>query len=227
MSTVPAIVDDGTFTQAIQNGANEYSFPFYSRGDAKSFEVRQKFRVAADRLKIPALMQKKTFTNGAGLTSRGLQMFAGSLGDAFLVEVSDPADVGNGLVEYVCTWASIPNERLEFTQIVYSMQFLSTTVSYDWQTPPPEPEVSEIQYPLPAEVVYSYQIGQPPFLGAPRIEILYGRILNFNNWGVNIAGQRVLAQDAEVQRYKGDIYETRAIYIRWPGNINLTTASAI
>jgi hypothetical protein len=224
---VPAYYNDGDYRVAQQVGANEYSFPFYSQGDAKSFEVRQRFRVAADKFKIPLVMQKKTFTNGAGLTSRGLQMFSGSLGDAYLVEVSDPNDIGNGIVEYVCTWASVPNERLEFTQIVYSMQFLSTTVSYDWQTPPPEPEVSEIQYPLPAEVVYSYQIGQPPFLGAPRIEILYGRILNFNNWGVNIAGQRVLAQDAEVQRYKGDIYETRAIYIRWPGNINLTTASAI
>ncbi len=226
--SIPAYIDDGDFSVPKQNGANSFSLPFFSRGDGKSFEVRQRWRVASASFKAPTLMQKKTFTAGSGFNSTGqLQLLAGSLGVSYLVECSDPDDVGNGLVEYAVTYASLPKTRKEGTSIVYPMQFLSTSGNYDFTTPPPAPEVAELQYPMAAEVEYTYTINRPPPLLAPRVEVLFGRVFNFNSWGVFQLGQRVLAQDAEITLYKGTMYQQRAIYIRWPGNFQLSNASAV
>ncbi len=206
MSTVPAYIQDGNFTIAQQNGSNAYSLPFYDVGDGKSFEVRQRWRVAAVSFRSPPMMQRVNFQG---------------FGNAYLVGCSDPEPVDNGLVEYELTYASVPMTRTTGTSIVYPMQFYSASGLYDW-TQPPTITISEVQYSTAAEVDWEYSIGRPQPLLAPRIEVIFGALFNFNNWGNFKLGQRVLAQDAVIDIYKGGLYYRRSVWIRWPLNLTFT-----
>jgi len=197
---VPIIVDDGDFDIPQQNGADEFSLPFFAQGDGLSWEVKRKMRVASASYVRPLLMRKvKT-----------------QFGDAYLVDVTDPSDVGNALVEWTETLASLPEPRTEGGSIAYSVQFLSTQAVYNFEDAPAAPEVSEFGLTMACQFVFEYFIGLPPPLISPRVSVVNGTIFKVGDFGTFRAGERVIAEDSEVGIYKGGIYYRKTPYIIFP-----------
>ncbi len=201
---VPHTVNDGSFLVEHQIGADEWSTPFSLFGDSKSFEVKRKYRVQQDKYVRMKAMTKIQVRKGT----------------AYLVEEGDANDIGNGLLEFQRTFAAVPNRRVEGTSIVYNLQFLSISTSYDWESPPEEPTVTSISRVMSAEVVYEYFLRRPLPQDGARVEVLFGTPFYFGGWGQFTPGQRVLAEDSTVEIYKAGIYVRRSVYIRWP---NVTT----
>jgi len=197
---VPIIVDDGDFDIPQQNGADEYSLPFFDRGDGVSWEVKRKMRVASASYIRPKLMRKvKT-----------------KFGNAYLVEASDPSEAGNALVEWTETFASLPETRTEGGSIAYSVQFLSTQAVYDFADAPASPEVSEMPLTLACDFVWEYFLDRPAPLISPRVAVINGTIFRLGDFGTFIAGNPVVAEDSEVGIYKGGIYYRKTPYVRFP-----------
>jgi len=193
---VPSIVDDGDFSEPMQNGGDEYTMPFYAKGDDVSWEITRKMRVASEYYVRPKLMQKvKT-----------------RFGNAYRVDMTDPSESGNSLVEWTETLASLPVKRIEGSTIVWALQFLDSAT----------PEVAEIPMTLTAEFEYEYFLTQPEPIIAPKVAIIAGQIAIFNNWGTFYGGQRIAAEDSDVGIYKGRIYYRKTPYIRYPRFTNRT-----
>lgn len=204
--SVPNGYDDGNFALALQNGCQEYTLPFFDKGDDKSFEISVTRRVAAASFTRPELMSK---------------IIHPKMGIAFLVEMTSPRAVGNGLIEWQETYASIPQTRYEASSIIYPMQFLSLSTSYDWDTVPAAPQVQELPVPMSCTVKYEYFIKKPEIQIAPRVAVLYNTVVAFGGWGTLIPGKEYLAQDAEISIYKGEIFQRRGVYITWPAFVKV------
>lgn len=204
---VPAYIDDGSYLTPRQVNSDQFSFPFLARGDAVSFELKRRYRVAATSYRRLALMQRINVPNG--------------FGTAYLVEQSDPNEVANGILEYEVTYASVPKKRNEPTSVNYPIQFLKTQRSFSQGFQPEagdvaDAEVWELPITLAAMAVYEYFIKPPRALIAARIAVLGGTLVNYGNWGTAVAGQTILAFDSETSLYKGGIIERRSIYITNP-----------
>jgi len=217
--SVPAYVNDGNFNIPQQNGWDEFSLPFFNRGDGISFEVRQKWRVTAAKFVPPKLMQPKTFNVTSGFSaSFGLQFIAGGLGLAYLVDVGEAYPVENGLVEYVLTYASVPVKRTEATNVAYPYQFLRSQLSFSQGFGPEageviEPSVSSLTLNVAASVVYEYFLEPPQPLSAPRVEVFNGIVVYIAGWGALPPNQPFLAFDAEIGIYKCRIFYRRSVYV--------------
>jgi hypothetical protein len=193
-------VTDGSYRIAAQTGADEYTLPFSDVGDQISFEVKRIYRVDYNKF----------------VRSKPMSQINSVYGKAYLVEEGPANPIGNGLLEFPRIYASVPQRRVEGSSYVYSVQFLSTNVSYDPETPTPEPSVTEFPVTLSARIVYEYFIGRPAPLIAPRVAVIYGTVITFGGWGTLLYNQEYLAEDSEVSIYKGNIYQRRSIYIRYP-----------
>lgn len=189
----PSIVDDGDFSVPVQNGSDEYSYPFLEQGDNKSFEMRRPFVVQSDKYKAPELMARLT-------TLKGL---------AYLVEDDDPRDVGQGLVAFNRIYASVPVTRHEGTQIVYGMQFYSVA----------DEELAEIQIPLNARVRYEYSLNPMNPIIAPRAFMIFGELRALGGWGTLVPGNEYPAEDSTTGIYKGGIWFRRTVLIKYPDAI--------
>lgn len=197
---VPRIVDDGDFQTAGVIGSPEWSTPFALQGDALTFEMRLKYRIDQARYK----------------RAKNMQRVATPKGIAYLVDESDTSDIGLGVLEFTRTYASLPKLRIEGTSIVYPFQYLSTSASYDWATPPAEPAVFEVPLNVNAEIQYEYFLKRPVAQVAPKVAVIYGTVFRYGGWGTIFPGQRVLAEDSTIEIYKAGIYVRRGVYIKWP-----------
>lgn len=200
--TAPRYIDDGNFSIARQHGAMELRFPFSSKGDNFSFEALITYRQdQASYRPLPRMFPMRIRNN-----------------TCYLVDESSVRYVGNGLMEFVRTFATIPVTRTEYGSIVYPNQYLSTTVAEDQSV---ALSTGEITYTRDCKILYEYARSADalPTIIAPKIEVLFGKFqFTFGNWGNISPNQPILAQDTNTAIYKGGIYVRVGFYINFiPG----------
>jgi hypothetical protein len=184
---VPKYFDDGNYKVPQQVGPMEVSFPFFSKNDTRSYELVITYRVNKDH-----------FTSGRIMTSLVTQY-----GVSYLVDQSEARSVGNGILEYTRTYASVPARRDEYTTIVHSRQELINGA------------LIETQESVPAVVRYEYSLQPFKQFDAPRCVIVDGVPLTWGGFGVFVPGKNYLAEDTEVGFYKGAIYFRKSVIIKW------------
>lgn len=197
---VPRYIDDGNFAKAMPNGAPDFSLPFSNVGDNTSFEMRQLYRQDARYYRpIPIMTTVRT-----------------QLGNAYLVAESPTRGIGNGLLEFYRTFASVPITRnWEGTSINYPIQFVQTNAGDDDN--PPTYALGEINITLSAQVVWEYFLFKPPIIYAPKAEVLFQTFLyKFGGYGLPRINNVVPAQDSTVDLYKGLIYYRKTLYVAVP-----------
>ena len=205
--SVPKYLNDGNYRLTQQVGCDEISLPFSDVGDHSSVEIKRTYRVAQGSY-IPALpMSRISIASGF----------------AYLVNESEASNIGLGILEFTRTYASIPITRnWENTTIAYSKQYVSTSASYDWTTPPPAPEITEITYSTPGRVFYEFSLTPFDPLIAPRVAVLFGSVVAFGGWGLLQEGQFYPAEDSEVGIYKGKIYYRRTVAVKWSNFVRIS-----
>ena len=229
--SAPKYIDDGSFKTPVQTGPDEASYPFVQNGEKYSFEIKRKYLqdqdyYFKDRSKINrnrsaaygTLQSQGVFADFAARTRRQtnpsavIDKITTLLGDAYLVDESEAAHVGNGLVEFTRTYAGLPNSRREGTTIAYSFQTLSLSAFADG-----EAEIAEVTVTLGADVLYEYFLQKPKAYQAPRIALVNGKVIYYGNWKPSYpSGTEIVAQDSEVGIHKGGIYYRKTIIITWP-----------
>jgi len=204
--SVPSYINDGNYNVEQQVGCDEWQRPFSAVGDQRSFEVHRTYRVSEPKYKAMRPMTRIKTREGF----------------AYLVEESEASNIGLGILEFKRVFASVPQSRKEGTTIANTVQFLSTSVSYDWTTPPPEPSVTEITGTTAGIAKYEYFLGLPEPLIAPRVAVLFGSVVQFGDWGNLQIGRYYPAEDSEVGIYKGGIYFRRTIYVKFTGFVRVS-----
>jgi hypothetical protein len=112
-------------------------------------------------------------------------------------------------------YASLPITRQEGTSVVHSFQFYSTSASYDWENPPPAPEVAEWPLVCTGYYLYEYFLSVwPEPLRAPKITSLFGFLLMTNQVPPNTG--TFVSKDSELSIYKGSIIERKTLYVNTP-----------
>lgn len=186
---VPIIVNDGNFSRAEQNGADEITLPFSDEGDNTSWEVRRKLRV-----------DQASYRRGISM-SQEMHRF----GRMYLVEESNPNAIGGGLVEYEQIWSCLPKTRVVPSSTIYSLQGLVDGSITEWPLT------------MACEIQWEYFIGNfPSPIQAPRLIKIGEFIFAYARWGTFSLGQRIPAEDSEVGVHKGKIFYRKTIYIRYP-----------
>lgn len=195
--TVPAIVNDGNFSQILQNGSPETTFPFFNLGDDKTFIARVRMRVRAGSFVMPKLMS---------------QRFLANLGQCYLVDVEDGTPVDNtDLIEYVFVYAAVPQTRTEYGSATYTYQAVLNGVTTNFK-------YTDV---FPASIVFEYSVFTPlPPLFRGRlltsatdtgaVTIQAGRWVPSNTQGL------LLAENSTSGIWLGKIYFRRSVYVSTP-----------
>lgn len=187
----PIYFSDGDYTRELEIGTGEWVTPFSNVGDQKSFEYIATYRIAEPHYKRAKSLQKVKLREGY----------------AYMVDESPTSHIGNGIVEYKRTYASIPETRYEYSSISYSRQeaFFDGT----------DPRIVTITETVPCVILYEYSITPLPVIEAPRIELIDNVFFTFGGWGKFVVGQLYLAQDTEISIYKGGMNCRKSILIKW------------
>lgn len=183
----PIYFNDGDYKVERQVGAPILKRPFFDKGDSVSFEYVYTYRVD-HRYDKPVKSMQKLKTQ---------------LGDAYLVEESDRTEIGNGIVEFQRTYASVPQPRVEYGTINFSRQ---QTINN---------KLIETQETVPAFIHYTFSLKPIKQIDAPRAVDIDGILFGKAGFGNFVPGKLVLAEDSEVGTYKGKIFYRRAVYIKW------------
>jgi hypothetical protein len=117
--------------------------------------------------------------------------------DGFLVEQPEPRSIGADIVEYELIYATLPPIRTEPEPWVYNLQFVSGT------------DLVEIPTPTVSHVKYSYVHTASP-LNIP-LEVAF-KATKIGDYVAYVGtkprvGQRILAEDEQLRRWRGDIWE--------------------
>jgi hypothetical protein len=211
--SVPNQIRDGDWTIAQQDGPATWSLPFQSKGDTQSFEYKAKFKQYAanytplknplNGLVTPPITPHETIQTIS--VTRG-----GASVTAYLVEESDTADEGCGILSFTRTYASLPVKRTEQSTITYPFQFVSTSATYSWTTPPADPTVAELPLVVNANVVYEYSLTMQTVIRAPKVFSVFGTLLYI---GTPATGTFFVAEDSSIKLYRGYFYERRTVYV--------------
>lgn len=186
--SVPTYYSDGDYSIPQQHGQMEVEFPFNEKNDPDSFEATITYRVDKNNLPRPRIMES---------------LRVAQYGIGYLVAQSKASSVGNGILEYTRTYASIPKSRTELTTIDHARQELIND------------ELVETVERVPAAVLYEYSLRPLKQIDAPRCTIVDGVPLTYGNFGTFVAGKTYLAEDTEIGFYKGEIYYRRSVLIKW------------
>lgn len=198
----PAYYDDGDFSIAQETGPIRYSFPFMAKGDAQTFIASVTYRQAAAYFSRPLLMAR----------------FGFNLGTAYLVDFSEPRDVGGGIVEWDGTFASIPANRNEYGSITYTQQ----TIGSVRLSTPPAYEINEFTSTRDARIFYEYSLNAPlPRKLAPLLIQFQNQIVGLGGWGYFNEGQEILAQDTQSEIYMAKIYQRKSVIVRYSNYITI------
>ena len=215
---IPRYVNDGNFLVEQQNGPTIFRLPFYDKGDSVSFEATQTFRVQQEFYTPVVVDTAKTFYQSSSRLSD--VNFSGSTAiSAYSVLETEPEAIGNGLVEYRRTYASVPVTRTEYGSIVYPYQILRTITNTEDQ--PFVATVSEIQIPMSCYTKYEYSRSTLTTSQAPQIQVVPSDGVNncviyyLGGWTNPLSGD-VLAKGNEVQIYKGKIHVRIGVYVTFP-----------
>lgn len=136
----------------------------------------------------------------------GINSGVGVGGSAYLVDEGPTRDIGNGIVEWWRTYATVPITRETGSTIGYSEQVAISAG-----------EIIEYSTTKAARIVWEYFANNRPeaFL-APRIVSIGGAIYYVGGiaaWRTRLSGGATLACDQEVGIYLGKIYYRKSIYI--------------
>jgi hypothetical protein len=198
--SVPNYIADGNFAVLGQNGPGIFTQPFQHEGDTKSYEYRVHWRMKAS-LYTPSA-NSRNFATGNEM----LVPFVTPRGIAYLIEQGDAQDCGAGIIEVQRTYAMYYT-RYVGTSIVWPAQFLSTGASYNWDNPPPAPEVGEIPLPLNARIKWEY--GLVPFdqIYAPKVATIFNTVISYGGWpNFGPVGGWFPAENSEQGIYNGFHY---------------------
>ena len=215
--SVPNQINDGNWTVATQTGPGWWTLPFVSKGDTPSFEYHAKFRQAAANytpLKNSLAPFNTPPTTNHELLSTLVVSRGGVSVTTYLVDESETSDVGCGILEFTRTYASLPTTRTEQSTITYPFQFVSTTLSYDWTSPPVAPEVAELPITVNADVVYEDSLTKPSITYAPKVFSVFGRLVYIGSPTPLGAGYFV-AEDSAIELYRGFFYQRKSVYVSW------------
>lgn len=204
---IPRYFNDGDYKKTQQVGCDEISMPFSDVGDHGSYEITRTYRVAQGSYRPEQAMARIVISSGL----------------AYLVNESEARNIGNGILEFTRTYATIPVTRnWESTTIAYTRQYPSTSASYDWTTAPPTPEITEVTVPMSARLIYEYSLTRFEPIIAPRVEVIFGSVVSFGGWGTLVEGQYYAAEDSKTDVYKGRIYYRRTIAIKWTNFVRIS-----
>lgn len=198
MSAAPWRVNDGNWNIGllVKDG---YRWPFADRGDSQSFEYTTTERV--DKSQLPRRTSMSARATGYGV--------------AYLTEIGDLEDTGDGVWEQQCTYSSVPVKRIEGASINYTLQLWRATIGdaqehgffYNVNF-----ELAELTFTYSAEIEYEYfAFNRPLALLKPRVALIFERMWYIGS--VPPTQSRVVAEDSEVTLYKGKIYCRRTPYI--------------
>lgn len=193
----PSYYDDGNFKVALAIGSPRFTFPFADRGDRISFTVAQTFRQDARDYGPSPLMLQKQFVRGT----------------AYVVNVSETRDVGQSILEWDETCASVPVMRREYGSIVYTQQIMASTAR----------GIQEFTGTRDAVMQYEYSINKPlKRILAPRIFQFDNVFEAIGNWGLFKDGQEILAQDTESGIYMAKIFVRKSVLIEYQSLVEIT-----
>jgi hypothetical protein len=215
--SVPNQIRDGDWTIATQDGPATWSLPFQSKGDTQSFEYKAKFKQYAanytplknplNGLVTPPITPHETIQTIS--VTRG-----GASVTAYLVEESDTTDEGCGILSFTRTYASLPSTRTEQSTLTYPFQFISTTLTFDWTSPPVAPEVAELPLLVNADIVYEYSLAKPAITYAPKVYSVFNKLVYVGTY-VPLGSNYFVAEDSAIELYRGFFYQKRTPYIYW------------
>ena len=215
--SVPNQIRDGDWTIAQQDGPATWSLPFQSKGDTQSFEYKAKFKQYAANytpLKNP-LNGLVTPPITPHETIQTISVTRGSASvTAYLVEESDTTDEGCGILSFTRTYASLPSTRTEQSTLTYPFQFISTTLTFDWTSPPVAPEVAELPLLVNADIVYEYSLEKPAITYAPKVYSVFNKLVYVGTY-VPLGSNYFVAEDSAIELYRGFFYQKRTPYIFW------------
>ena len=215
--SVPNQIRDGDWTVATQDGPATWSLPFQSKGDTQSFEYKAKFMQYAANY-TPLKNSLAPFNTPPTTNHEQLSTITVTRGGvpvtAYLIDESDTTDEGCGILSFTRTYASLPSTRTEQSTITYPFQFVSTTLSYDWTSPPVAPEVAELPVTVNADIVYEYSLTKPSIIYAPKVFSVFGRLVYIGSPTPLGAGYFV-AEDSAIELYRGFFYQRKAVYVSW------------
>lgn len=186
--SVPKYYSDGDYSIPQQHGQMEVEFPFNDKNDPDSFEATITYRVDKNNLPRPRMMDS---------------LRVAQYGIGYLVAQSKASSVGNGILEYTRTYASIPNTRTEYITYTHSRQEIIDGFFIETQ------EV------VPAAVIYEYSLRPLKLIPAPKVIFVDGIPLVRGGFGTFVAGKTYLAEDTEIGFYKAKIWQRKSIKIQW------------
>ena len=193
----PSYYDDGDFKLALAIGSPRFTFPFAERGDFISFVVAQTFRQDARYFNPSPEMLQKNFV----------------LGIAYVVNISETRDVGQSILEWDETCASVPVTRREPQSIVYTQQIMASSAR----------GIQEFTGTRDAFAVYEYSINRPlPRKLAPVVRQFDNAFYTVGDWGLFKDGQEILAQDTDSEIYMAKIFVRKSIIIQFQQQVQLT-----
>jgi len=213
MST-PNRVLVGTLSSVTFDGPGRFVRPFQDRGDTQSFEWHiDCYQLAAN---FTPFQNARFYSPGFVSPVENMQYVTTSLGVAYLVHEDQPEYTAcKGWLKFRRVYASLPITRQEGTSVVHSFQFYSTSASYDWENPPPAPEVAEWPLVCSGYYLYEYFLSVwPEPLRAPKITSLFGFLLMTNQVPPNTG--TFVSKDSEISIYKGSIIERKTLYVNTP-----------
>lgn len=194
----PWRVNDGNWVNplVVKDG---YRFPFSDRGDTGSFEYVQVEHF--DKSLLPRRASMTAIRTGYGT--------------AYLTEVGDLEDQGDGIFEQQCVFSSVPNTRVEGASLNYTLQLKRATIG-DAQEHgflyPVNFELAELTFTVSAEIQYEYfAFIRPQPLLKPRLALVFEAMYSIG--GLPPSAGRVAAEDSEVTLYKGKIYCRRTPFV--------------
>ena len=213
MST-PNRVLVGTLSSVTFDGPGRFVLPFQDKGDTRTFE----WHIDCYQLEVNYTPYTTTTIYNTGFVKQLGQMqgVTTRLGDAYLVHEEQPEYTAcKGWLKFKRVYASIPITRQEGTSAVHSFQFYSTQPGYDWESPPPAPEVAEWPIMCSGYYLYEYFVGQwPEPLRAPKITSIFGFLLMTNQVPPNTG--TFVSKDSEISIYKSSIIERKTLYVNTP-----------
>ena len=211
--SVPKQINDGDWTVATQTGPGWWTLPFQSKGDTQSFEYQAKFRQAAANY-VPLKNELNGLITPPTTPHEIIQTITTARGTAYLVDESETTDVGCGILEFTRTYASLPNTRTEQSTITYPFQFISTTATFDWTSPPVAPEVAELPLLVNADIVYEYSLAKPSIIYAPKVFSVFNKLVYIGTY-VPLGTNYFVAEDSAIELYRGFFYQRKTIYVNW------------
>lgn len=195
---VPFRVNDGDWRVA-KTIKDEYRFPFFDRGDGRTFEY----------------IRRQSFDRDFPPNQNVMDAVRTVGGIAYLVERGAWEDQGFGIYEQENVYSSIPAMRVEGASINYTLQLKRATIGDAMEHGFPYSvnfELAELNFTCSADIVYEYFANtKPQPILKPRLELVFEAMYSIG--GLPPEQGRVAAEDSDVSLYKGRIYCRRTPYV--------------